>query len=291
MSNVFERSWEITKLTFGVIKEDKEMILYPILSTFFSLLFIVAMVLPSIGFQAFAEMTKGIADPIVYSVTFLIYLGLAFIATFFNVCVVYTAKERFKGNNATLASSFKFAVSKAHLILAWSMLSATIGVIFRAIERASQRLGAAGQITVAIANSILGMIWSIVTLFVVPAMVYNDLGPIAAIKKSVSALKKTWGESLVRYYGLGMIQFALLMVGILVGIGAIIITASIPLLLLTSVIILVLYIVVLVLVFSIANTVFNTALYEFAETGKIPKGYNKEVMQNSFHAKNRPGWI
>ena len=51
----------------------------------------------------------------------------------------------------------------------------------------------------------LKLSWSIVTLFVIPAMVYKDLGPFEAIKDSTQTLKKpgakawyavtVWGSS------------------------------------------------------------------------------------------------
>ena len=38
MANVFSRSWEITKITFDVIKHDKELLIFPVLSFVFSAL-------------------------------------------------------------------------------------------------------------------------------------------------------------------------------------------------------------------------------------------------------------
>jgi len=35
----------------------------------------------------------------------------------------------------------------------------------------------------------------------------------------------------------------------------------------------------------VANTIFYTALYDYADTGKIPEGYSQETMQNAFRPK------
>ena len=67
-------------------------------------------------------------------ILFLTYLGLAFIATFFNVCVVYTTKKRFEGGNATFGESVEFAFSKIHLIFAWSLVAATVGLLLRILD-------------------------------------------------------------------------------------------------------------------------------------------------------------
>lgn len=37
-----------------------------------------------------------------------------------------------------------------------------------------------------------------------------------AIKKSIETLKRTWGESLIRYFGLGAIEFLFFLLGIIV---------------------------------------------------------------------------
>jgi len=101
MSNAFSRSWEITKASFSVIKHDKELLLFPILSMIFSLIFIVVLLLPTSVFLIFKGGGNTVAfQGLDYLFLFLLYLILAFVATFFNVCVVYTTKIRFSGVKA-----------------------------------------------------------------------------------------------------------------------------------------------------------------------------------------------
>src|SRR6187399_2242693 len=119
--NAFSRSWMITKLTFGVINKDRELLGFAFLSFFFSTVFSIAMIFPSVlpalmenGFE------KESLEVYQYIILFLTYFGLAFIATFFNVCVVYTTKTRFEGGNATFGESFSFAMSRIPVIFKWS---------------------------------------------------------------------------------------------------------------------------------------------------------------------------
>jgi hypothetical protein len=288
MVNMFSRSWEIMKLSFNVLKADKELLLFPLLSGFFSLLFMIAMVFPMLLPMLFdgagMDSIKGVLN---YILIFLVYLGLAFIATFFNVCVVYTTKTRFNGGDATFMDSIRFAFSKIHLIFSWSLIAATVGLILKALTNFAERLGPIGGLISKIMISILGMGWSIITLFVVPGMVYHNLGPIQAIKKSAQVLRKTWGESLIRHFGLGLAQFIFLMLGFIVTIVLIIISAVIDLnwLIMIWIPMFVLYIVFVFLFFGIMNSIFNTALYVYADTGNVPQGFNKEVMQSVFTPK------
>ncbi|MBT3297343.1 hypothetical protein HN385_00305 [archaeon] len=291
IENTLKRSWEITKLTFSVMKEDKELIIYPVLAGFFSLLLILSLAIPTVIISLLENTGAPLFGVMEYFLMFVIYFGLAFIATFFNTCVVYTAKKRFNGENATPIETFKFAVSKIHLIAMWSILTATVGLLLMALENMARRAKGIGGILLHILRGILSVSWSIVTIFVVPAMVYNDLTPIDAIKKSIEVLKKTWGESLVRYLGLGTIQTLVLLAGL------------IPLLLITvgsfmsgmfilagiMVLIVIIYLAIVSIIFSLANSIFNTALFEYASTGKIPKQYNKDIMEHAFKHEKKNG--
>ena len=288
MSNAFTRSWEITKLSFSVINKDRELLAFPFLAGLFSLIFMILMVLPSI----IPSLLKGAGFDqlgiLEYVIVFVIYLGLAFIATFFNVCVVYTAKKRFEGGNAVFRESISFAFSRIHLIFAWSLLAATVGLILRILDNAAQRMGQTGRIIMGIMISLMGMAWSIMTIFVVPGMVYHNLGPMDAIKRSIQTLKKTWGESLIRHIGLGLVQFMFIFVGIILCVLIFIGLAPLGIAgILIALVIAVLYFLGVILVFGVANTVFNTALYVYADSGRVPEGFSSEIMAGAFTSRKR----
>jgi len=282
----FGRSWAITKTSFAVIGKDKEMLLFPLLAGFFSLAFGAALLVPTV-IVGWAEDTTGsyALAAVDYVLIFISYFVLAFIATFFNVCTVHTAKTRFEGGDATFFDSIKMSLSKIHLILAWSLLSASVGLLLRILDRVAQRSGLVGRIIIGILVSLLGMAWSIVTIFVVPAMVYEGVGPFEAIKRSTQTLRQTWGESLIRHYGLGLAQLpfiilgVLLAVGLFMGLGGLGTTGIIAATVVTAV-----YFVLLFLVFSVANTVFNVALYAYAN-GQPFELFETETLAGAFSQK------
>ncbi len=286
--NAFSRSWTITKLSFDVINKDRELIGFALLSFIFSTLFSVAMIFPSI---VPALMDKGISgeslEAYQYLILFVTYFGLAFIATFFNVCVVYTTKIRFEGGNATFGESIKFATTRIAVITQWSLLSASVGLVLRILHNMAARFGKGGQLVANILVSLMGMVWSIVTIFVVPVLVYEGLGPVDALKKSARVIKETWGESLIRSIGLGLIQFFVFLIIILASVGITYLLAGafdgiglmigigvgILLLLLTG------------LIFAVANSIFSTALYVYANKKIIASGFNEDVVKGAFREK------
>ncbi len=281
--NSFSRSWELTKASWHVLRADKELLLFPVLSVFFSIAFVIALLFPTVILAILNEVSVAFAFPF-YLILFAIYFGLAFIATFFNTCVVYTTKIRFEGKNATFGESIRFSFSRLHLIFYWSVVSATVGIILRLLENAarSRRGGFLARIVV----SMLGAAWSIVTLFVVPGMVYYGLGPFDAIRKSISAIKKTWGENLIAYLGFGFAQFMCLLVGVVAFIPLFFLFLLMgPLGIVLLVLLGILYITAVVLVFGILKSIFHTALFVYAEKGKVPTGYSKEMLKGAFVGK------
>ena len=284
--NIISRSWNITTLTFSVIWQDEEMLLFPFFATMVSILYVAAILVPSGVLQVLGESdgTGAVWGAMEYALLFLVYLGLAFIATFFNVCVVFTTKTRFEGGDATFGDSIWFGVSKIGVIFKWSLLAATVGLALAMLERLAERLGGVGEIVVKIIRSVLGMVWSVVTLFVVPVLVYENVSPTQAVRRSKDILKKTWGESLARAFGLGVIQFLCILAVIVTTVGLVALAPQGP----GSFLVVALGVLsslCVILVFNVANTVFNTALYVYASTGKEPAAFDAEILVSAFKTK------
>ena len=276
--NSFSRSFELLKITLSVMKQDKELILFPLVGGIFSILFVVAMVVPSF----FYLQTNNLLNILIL---FSVYFGLSFIATFFNVCVVYTVKKRFDGGNATFFESIQFALTRLSSIVGWALIAASVGLILRLIDHLAERLGDVGELIVKIITSLLGAVWSITTVFVIPGMVYHDIGPVDAFKQSITKLKGTWGENLIRFYGLGIAQFVFIVLGILLGVALVAFPSPSTTITLGLFFLLVIYFILVILFFSLLNSIYSTALYYFAEKGTIPTGFNEEVLRNSFSRK------
>ncbi|MBC8066803.1 MAG: hypothetical protein IAG13_00595 [Deltaproteobacteria bacterium] len=282
--NAFSRSWSLTKLSFRVIGQDKELLLFPLIAMFLSVGYLLALLFPTILLELSrnGSVEWTVAD---YIITFIAYLGLSFIGTFSNMCVVYTAKVRFAGGNATFGESLGFTFKRIHQVLGWAAVSATVGLVFHAIDQAASKAGAIGKIVVGIVRALLGAVWSAITLFVIPSMVYRGTGPIDAIKDSVRVLRKTWGESLIGSLGFGLVQFLFVLLGVGVFGGAFAGLISMnagsgPMI--AIIVLAVVYFVGLTFAFLLARMIFNTALYAYASEGTVALGYDRELLQSAF---------
>lgn len=209
-----------------------------------------------------------------------VYLRLAFIATFFNLCVVYTTKIRLEGGDATFIESIKFGISELAVIFQWILFAATVGLALGILQKLLERFAFIGQLV----TGTLGFKWSVVVLIVVPILVYENVWPVQAVHCSKEGLRDTWGESLFRHLGLGIIQLLCVLAVMAV---TLVLVKLIPLGLGTLLVIKfgVVISLSIILVFAVANTIFNTALYVYASTGKEPTEFGAELLMSAFKNK------
>ena len=202
-----------------------------------------------------------------------------FVAIFFNTALITCVHALLQGHETSIRDGLSNAVRHIVPILAWAIVAATVGVILRAIQN---RVGFIGKIAVAI----VGGIWSLVTIFVVPVLVLEDKGVIEATKESVALFRKTWGESVVGSISIGVIFGAIIMVGLLGVFGALAV-GSTAVIILAIALFIILFAVVSV-VASAMQGIFVTALYTYAKTGTVPAGFGKGVIENAFVPSSRP---
>src|SRR5207247_253113 len=100
-----------------------------------------------------------------------------------------------------------FVVLSFFQILVWSMCAATVGLLFRLT---AIRSDAGGRIV----SRILGSGWAIATLFVLPTMVVEGIGPLKAFRRSRALLKDRWGAHQKGVLGTGMVFLLLFSFGL-----------------------------------------------------------------------------
>jgi hypothetical protein len=256
----FQTSWEIAKRSWAVLRADKTLAWFPVLSALGSLL-----VLGVLG-GLFA--VAGIDDsstgttlqPIGWVLIVVAYLALAMVQTYFLAGLVAGADQRLRGRDSTLKSALEIANSRLHRLLPWAVVTATVTMVLQAIE---ERFGIIGTIVA----RLVGLAWNLVTFLVVPILVLEDLGVGDALKRSKDLFKKTWGENVIGQFGLGAVGFLLALPGILlIGLGVAIGTAGLVVLGAVGVV----WLLASAVVVSALSGIYRTALYHYAANGEVP---------------------
>lgn len=198
------KGWTLGKTSLQTIQENPSLMLFPVISM--TSLILITISFFTSGYFLFGEdiaagnidetLTNNI-DVILYIAMFLFYLINYFIIVFFNVGLVHYAKMILEGKETSVSEGIQYATTRAGTILAWASLAATVGIILKTIQ---ERSGAIGSIIV----SIIGMVWSIATFFVVPVIAYEDVNPIEAVKRSSLIMKEKWGESIGANFSFGI---------------------------------------------------------------------------------------
>lgn len=203
--SVFTRlsnGWRISMNCFKVLKENRELVLFPILSGASMIVltgsFVIAAVFASDTFSSLFDDDNRV---FAYLLAFAFYLVNYFIVIFFNVALMHCVRQYFRGEEVVLRDGLSFSVSRVGVIFSWSVLAATVGTILKIVQ---EETGIVGKII----TGILGVIWNIATFFVVPVLAYENAGPIDAFKRSAQIMKEKWGESLGGNFSFGLVQFA-----------------------------------------------------------------------------------
>lgn len=277
------RGWELVKQSFRVLQLDKELLLFPLISGVACLLVLASFAIP-LWNTPYADVLREEGqvpnDPLAYVILFAFYFVNYLVIIYFNSALVACAIIRFKGGNPGLMDGIRAASSCLPQIVAWSAVSATVGLILRIIESRSEK---AGQL----AAALLGAGWSIATYFAVPILVVERVGPIEAVKRSLALLRKTWGEALGANLGLGLIFFVVTLVALipLIAAGALAAAGVASGSLVLIVIGVALFVVILLLISLISSAlhaILLAAVYLYAKEGTVPSQFDENLLQGAF---------
>jgi hypothetical protein len=215
---------------------------------------------------------------LIWTAVFVLYLANYFIIVFFNVALISAASERLAGRPATLRGGVAKAWERKGKILQWAVLAATVGVILRMIEK---RLGIIGRLV----TKLIGVAWTLASYFVAPILVFENLGPVDALKRSARIFRETWGEELVSQFSMGAIFMLLGLAGFGVWFAMMLAGGAMGLYIGTA--LLFLYMITLGVTNVAMQGVFTAALYRFATTKTIPPGFAPENFSMAWGPKDK----
>lgn len=280
----------LAKQSARVLMSDKELLVFPLLSSIGCLLVLATFAIPLTLADVFKEVFQSEGGPtqiqsvLLGVVAFFYYFCNFFVIVFFNSALVSCAIIRLKGGDPNLRDGFSSAMARLPQIFAWALVAATVGLILKAIESRSERVGS-------IVASVVGMAWSITTYFVVPVLVVERLGPIAAVKRSASIIRKTWGESLTAHAGIGIVTFLAILPGIAIIAGGVALLSVAWQLAVPVIILGVLWIWATGLISSAVGSILLGGMYIYAVDGKVPDQFDADAFQTAFTQKKRRSFL
>jgi len=278
MFEKFTRSWDLVKASASVLRSDKELMLFPLISGLATLVVLATFLVPMFALRVFAE-GFGLGAAVF---GFLFYFVQYSVIIFFNCALIGAAMIRLDGGDPTLGDGFRVAKSRIPQILGYAAISATVGVLLQSLKNNKNNF------LVRLLGSGLGVAWTLATFLVVPVLVSRNIGPIDALKESVTLLKRTWGENAVGQAGIGA-AFGLITFGVvLVGIAATVLAAQVAWSLAIAVGALFLLGVLLLGIYQAAlSGIYSAALYRYAVAHETPAAFRDTDLAHAFLPKGR----
>lgn len=277
MFDRISRSWHLVKASAGVLRSDKELLLFPLISGVATLLVAATFLVPVLGLRLFEG---GEIGPLGFVVGFLFYLCQYFVIFFFNTALVGAAMIRLEGGDPTVSDGLRIARSKLGVILGYAAIAATVGLLLKAL---GERAGSLGKIAV----NLLGMGWTFATFLVVPVLVTRDIGPVDAVKESIGLLKRTWGENIAGNVGINF-AFGLITTGVvLLAVAAVVGAAMVggPKLATLAVVLGVVAVAGVAVFQAALSGVYSAAAYRYAMDGQAPAGFETGELQAAFRPR------
>lgn len=280
MLEKLQNSWALIKASAAVLRADKELVIFPIVSSIALLIVTASFGLPMALTGFFEKLSEGPGQVLGAIVGFFFYVVQYTIIIFANSALVGAALIRLRGGDPTVKDGLAVATKRFGTILGYALIAATVGMILRWI---SERAGTLGQIVSAIG----GLAWNLATFLVVPVLVVEGLSPWEAIKRSAGLLKKTWGEQIVGNFGLGLV-FGLLALAVALVTVAIVIAAAAT----ESVALIVVVIGIAILAFLFLGLISSTlqgiyvaAVYRYAAEEQVDSFFSEDMVRQAFRQK------
>jgi Family of unknown function (DUF6159) len=265
-----KNSWELAKVSWSVLRSDRSLAVFPFLSAVVGLI-VVGIFAGLVALTGVNTAHGGSMKGIGYVFIAAGYVAVAFVTTYFLGALVHGANEALEGRHAELGECFAGANAKLHRLLPWALVQASVSMILQALENV--------RYVGPILRAILGTAWAVLTFLTVPIIMLEDLGPFAALQRSGTLLKQSWGENLTAQFGFGFLAliamlpaFALFGIGAAIGnLAGLIVTGAIG----------AAWLVVVLLVVSALTGIYRTALYRFAVDGVAPPAFANADLQHA----------
>ncbi|MFZ2753816.1 MAG: DUF6159 family protein [Lysobacteraceae bacterium] len=276
MFEKFSRSWGLIKASASVLRADKELMLFPILSSLATLLVLATFALPVFALKLFADGFNVFGAVIGFAFYFCQYS----VIVFFNSALVAAATIRLEGGDPTFSDGIHAAKARLPAILGYAAIAATVGVLLQSLKNRDN------NVIVRMIGSGLGMAWTLATFLVVPVLVNREIGPVDALKESVVLLKKTWGENAIGNVGIGAAFSLITTFVVLLGILATFLAWQASMVLAIGVAAAFLIgVLVLGVTQAALSGIYSAALYRYAVSHEAPTEFRGMALESAFAPK------
>jgi hypothetical protein len=168
------------QLAFGVLRENRRLMVFPLLSGA-----ALAVISGAVAVPVFLRERAASSSPAVEVVSVgLGYLLVGFVFTFSAAAMICAVDDVLRGEPARIGASYRRAARRWWPLLAWSLLTTTVLLLIRQLER----LPVVGWIL----DELFSAAWAAATYLALPAMMIDGLGVVEGTRRSARMLRVTF---------------------------------------------------------------------------------------------------
>ena len=186
--------------------------------------------------------------------------------------VVAVAMQKLKGSRVSIRDAFELALARFPQIIMFNLLAMGVGLLIQLIV---EKLKIGGRL----AAVVIGASWTVVTMLVIPVILFEKVNAIEAVRRSGSLIKERWGEDVVGHGSVG-IALALVMVPVAMVGGFLV-----PFNPVAGVAVIVVSMVSLIAISGALGGVFSAALYRYAADGVAGGPFETTQLGGAFESK------
>jgi len=269
----------LTRQSWAIFKDNRYLLAYPVVGVALGVVpFLV--VVPGVFFIANDQNWIGWALVVIG-----VYL-LALVNAVVQAGLTVSAAAELEGGHSSLGHGLSTAMGRLGRLARWAFVSTVVGVLIGAL-RGNDSGGIVAVIFRNVVAAAADVMWQLITFFVMPAMMLDDLGMIDAIKKSASTFKQRWGTQLAGGVRIGgLIGLVAILPAILALVGGVVLSTigawavGVPLAVIGLVVL-----IVAGLVLTAIRGVFSVVLYRYATQGVVEGGFTEEQLAGSVKVK------
>jgi hypothetical protein len=281
MGGRIERGMSLTSRSLALLGRRPQLLVLPLLS----MLSTAAAAVVLLGPWALDAIAHHSRWQIFVDTAVLAYPSI-FLSTFFGVGFVLMADAAFDGRDLSVGAAMRGAFERLPAIAAWALVATLVGIVLRAIEQLPGAGGVAGRIVSWVADTA----WALATLFVVPALAVEGVGPIAAARRSASVIRSKWGESVVGSFAIGTAAGFAILAAAALGIAGWALRSGSPLLGDGMIAVAIAAAVLISVIASAASQAFRLAVFRYAVDGRLVGPYTEFEIQSSFSDRPVRRW-
>lgn len=269
------RSWRLTRASWSVVRHDRALLTLAMIAGL-SGAAAIALIFGLSGIVGGGHTSRG---HVAVAALILSY-PLTFITVFFNVAIAAAAAAAIDGNRLSLGEALAVPMRRVGQVALWALIVAVVGVV---LEQLASRLPLVGSIVV----RLVGVGWSLASLFAVPILAVEDYSAPDSLRRSAHLVKERWGEGIS-----GNVIVSAWMVIVVVPL----VIAFVVLLSATAsdsgaqdavIVLAVVAFIAIVAIGAVVRQTFAVALYRYAKTNSAQGPFHERDLGSPFSTKRR----